>query len=135
MLSKHYLLLSFGCPPVNPSVTPSVCPPVCPSVTPFVCPHVYLSVTPSVCLPFCPSVMPFVCQSVVYNYIIMLVRFLYILFIVHAIGLCLKRKFGSIITVIIIIVVVTDLYIGYFKYRIIDAYNPVCNITNCFVCA
>ena len=26
-------------------------------------------------------------------------------------------------------------FIGYFKYRIIDAYNPVCNITNCFVCA
>ena len=25
-------------------------------------------------------------------------------------------------------------FIGYFKYRIIDAYNPVCNITNCFVC-
>ena len=25
--------------------------------------------------------------------------------------------------------------IGYFKYRIIDAYNPVCNITNCFACA
>ena len=26
-------------------------------------------------------------------------------------------------------------FIGYFKYRIIDAYNPVCNITNYFVCA
>ena len=26
-------------------------------------------------------------------------------------------------------------FIGYFKYRIIDAYDPVCNITNCFVCA
>ena len=26
-------------------------------------------------------------------------------------------------------------FIGYFKYRIIYAYNPVCNITNCFVCA
>ena len=26
-------------------------------------------------------------------------------------------------------------FIGYFKYRIIDAYNPVSNITNCFVCA
>ena len=23
-------------------------------------------------------------------------------------------------------------FIGYFKYRIIDAYNPVCIITNCF---
>ena len=26
-------------------------------------------------------------------------------------------------------------FIGYFKYRIIDAYKPVCNITNCFVYA
>ena len=26
-------------------------------------------------------------------------------------------------------------FIGYFKYRIIDAYNSVCNIRNCFVYA
>ena len=29
----------------------------------------------------------------------------------------------------------TTQFMGYFKYRIIDAYNPVCNITNRFVCA
>ena len=26
-------------------------------------------------------------------------------------------------------------FIGYFGYKIMDAYNSVCNITNCFVCA
>ena len=29
----------------------------------------------------------------------------------------------------------TTQFIEYFKYRIIDAYNPACNITICFVCA